>query len=32
LKRIKATDSPAEIRRLTGQLEHLIFHKQFENA
>src|ERR1017187_7467604 len=32
LKRIKATDSPAELRRLSEQLERVIFHKQFENA
>jgi len=28
LKRIEATDSPAEIRRLSGQLERAIFDKQ----
>lgn len=32
LKSIKATDNPAEIRRLADQLERVIFHKQFENA
>lgn len=32
LKRIKATDSPAELRRLSDQLERVIFHTQFENA
>jgi len=32
LKRIKTTDSPAELRRLSDQLERVIFHTQFENA
>src|ERR1700682_4435831 len=32
LKRIKATDNPIEIRRLTNQLERVIFHKQFRHA
>ena len=32
LKRIRATDSPAELRRLSDQLERVIFHTQFENA
>jgi hypothetical protein len=32
LKSIKATDNPAEIRRLAEQLERVIFHKQLENA
>jgi hypothetical protein len=32
LKRLKETDDPAEIRELSGQLERVIFHKQFENA
>ena len=29
LKRIKMTDSPSEIRQLSGQLERVIFHKQY---
>jgi hypothetical protein len=32
LKRLKETDDPAKIRELSGQLERVIFHKQFENA
>ena len=32
LKRIKATDNPAEIRQLSDQLERVIFHKQYENS
>ena len=32
LRRIKATDNPTEIRRLSNQLERVIFHKQFESA
>ncbi len=32
LKRLKETDDPVEIRELSGQLERVIFHKQFENA
>jgi hypothetical protein len=32
LARIKATNDPTEIRRLSGRLEHVIFHKQFKNA
>jgi hypothetical protein len=32
LKRVRATDSPAELRRLSDQIERVIFHKQFENA
>jgi hypothetical protein len=32
LKRLKETDDPTEIRELSGQLERVIFHKQFENA
>jgi hypothetical protein len=32
LSRLKAAKGPAEIRRLSGQLERLIFHKQFRNA
>jgi hypothetical protein len=32
LKRLKETDDPIEIRELSGQLERVIFHKQFENA
>jgi hypothetical protein len=32
LRRIKAADDPIKIRRMSGQLERLIFHKQFKNA
>jgi hypothetical protein len=32
LKRIKATDNPTEIRKLSHQLERVIFHKQFANS
>jgi hypothetical protein len=32
LKRLKQTNDPTEIRELSGQLERVIFHKQFENA
>jgi len=32
LKRIKATNSPTEIRRLSDQLERAIFHKQFQDG
>jgi hypothetical protein len=32
LKRVRATDSPAELRRLSDQIERVIFHRQFENA
>ncbi|MBZ5728174.1 MAG: hypothetical protein LAP87_24710 [Acidobacteriia bacterium] len=31
LKRIKATDSPKEIRQLSNQLERVIFHTQFKS-
>jgi hypothetical protein len=30
--RIKLANDPAELRRLSEQLERVIFHKQFENA
>jgi hypothetical protein len=32
LKRVRATDSPAELRHLSHQIERVIFHKQFENV
>jgi hypothetical protein len=32
LAQIKAANDPVEIRRLSDRLEHVIFHKQFENA
>ena len=32
LKRVRATDNPAALRRLSDQIERVIFHKQFENA
>ena len=32
LKRLKVTNDQSEVRRLTDQLEHVIFHKQFKNA
>jgi len=32
LKRIKTTEDPIELRRLSDRLERLMFHKQFENA
>jgi hypothetical protein len=32
LKRIRATDSRAEFRRLSDKIARVIFHKQFENA
>jgi hypothetical protein len=32
LKRIKATNDPTEIQRMSGQLERAIFHKQFKNT
>jgi len=31
LKRLKGTTNPSEIRRLSGQLERAIFHKQFKS-
>jgi hypothetical protein len=32
LKRLKAANDPNEVRKLSDQLERLIFHKQFQNA
>jgi predicted Mrr-cat superfamily restriction endonuclease len=32
LKRLKATIDPAEIRKLSDQIERVVFHKQFRNA
>lgn len=32
LSRLKATVDPTEIRRLSNQIERVVFHKQFENA
>lgn len=32
LKRIRATNNPTEIRRLSDQLERVIFHKQFQKG
>jgi len=32
LKRIKAANNATEIRRLSDQLERVIFHKQYESA
>ena len=32
LKRIKATNDQAEIRRLSEQLERVIFHRQYEQS
>lgn len=32
LKRLKVTNNPTEVRRLSDQLERVIFHKQFKNA
>jgi|SRR5580692_7052002 hypothetical protein len=32
LKRLKQTRSQAEVRRLTGQIERVIFHKQYESV
>lgn len=32
LRRIKASKDPIEIQRMSGQLEKLIFHKQFKTA
>jgi hypothetical protein len=32
LKRLKAANDPSEIRRLSDQLERVIFHKQYANA
>jgi hypothetical protein len=32
LKRIKETNHPGEIRRLSDQLERVIFHKQYANV
>jgi Xaa-Pro aminopeptidase len=32
LSRIKATKDPAEIRILSDQLEHVIFHKQYSHS
>ncbi|MGB7759284.1 MAG: hypothetical protein WBL61_05615 [Bryobacteraceae bacterium] len=32
LKRIRATDNPAEFRRLSDKIARVIFHRQFENA
>lgn len=32
LQRIKSTNNPIEIRRMSGELEKLIFHKQVKTA
>jgi hypothetical protein len=32
LKRLKATNNPREIRRLSNQIERVVFHKQFGEA
>jgi hypothetical protein len=32
LKRLKAANEPTEIRRLSNQIERVIFHKQYKNA
>jgi hypothetical protein len=32
LKRLKKAKNPAEVRRISGQLERVIFHKQYKNA
>ncbi len=32
LKRLKETGDPTKIRRISNQLERLIFHKQFKNT
>ena len=32
LQRIKAANNPTEVRRLSDQLERMIFHKQYANA
>jgi hypothetical protein len=32
LERIKATNDPAEIRKITNKLERVIFHKQYRTA
>jgi hypothetical protein len=32
LKRIKTANDPTEIKRLSNQLERVIFHKQFKTA
>lgn len=32
LRRIKTANDPIEIQRMSGQLEKLIFHKQFKTA
>ena len=32
LRRYKATNDPHEMRRLSEQIERMIFHKQYENA
>jgi hypothetical protein len=32
LKRYKATDDPGDMKKLSEQIESMIFHKQFANA
>ncbi|HEY7387691.1 MAG TPA: hypothetical protein VH640_04235 [Bryobacteraceae bacterium] len=32
LKQLKTTDDPQEVRRLSNELERLIFHKQFQHT
>jgi hypothetical protein len=32
LKRIKAAKTEAEVRRLTQELQKIVFHKQYQNA
>ncbi len=32
LKQYKATNDPSEMRKLSEQIERMIFHKQYENV
>jgi len=32
LKRLKATADPNEVAQISGEIERIIFHKQFKNA
>ncbi len=32
LKRLTETNDPAEVRRISGELERVIFHRQYNNA
>jgi hypothetical protein len=32
LQQLKTAKSPAEIRQLSGQIEQIVFHKQFKSS